>query len=334
MNRTPLGPTLARSILLLSWSFVALLFNTRAHAQTSGADRCASASEEATRITERCHATTPSPETSREAFERQQEDCAARGLEELLAWCPESNWVRLNLGITEANRRNWVHALELLREALVSHDPLVDAARPEVERQVMPLVRRNVAWVAPTVEVRGATLRVNGRPAGTLPLLRAVVVLPGEVTLNVRAPGFRDATTTVRLAGGEEFIRPIPLERLPEPASSAGAAPWVITGVGAATLIASGVLFWQMNDALDTRDANCDAVAQACYPEAQDAQEQAEALRVGAVTTLAVGGAALVSGVIWGIASWQRERSGQRTAWSIGAHPWREGVHLVFTGSL
>lgn len=242
--------------------------------------------------------------------------------------------MRLNLGITEANRRHWVRALELLREALVSHDPLVDAARAEVERQVMPLVRQNVAWVAPTSEVRGALLSINGRPAGALPLLRAVVVEPGEVTLSVRAPGYRDATTTVRLAGGEEFIRPIPLARLPEPATGAGAAPWVITGVGAATLIASGVLFWRMNDALDTRDANCDPVVQVCYPEAQDAQELAEALRVGAVTTLAVGGAALVSGVIWGIASRRGERSSQRSAWSIGAHPCREGVQLVFTGSL
>jgi hypothetical protein len=315
-------------------SIALVLFGAHADAQTAGTDRCAAANDEATRIIERCHSTAPALGTSREQSEQQQEECAARGLDELLAWCPGVSWVRLNLGITEANRRHWVRAWEFLREALASHDPSVEEARHEIEEVIVPLVRSNIARVAPTTGAPGATLRVNGRLVGALPLSGAVAVEPGAVTLEVRAPGYRDANMTLRMTGGEEFSQAIPMERAPESSGGSSAGPWVLAGVGATSVIASGVLWVLMNDAVDTRDANCDARAQLCYPEAQEAQERAEALRVGVVTALAVGGSVALGGLFWGLASRRSSSPARAAAWAVGVHPWREGVQLVWMGRL
>lgn len=87
---------------------------------------------------------------------------------------------------------------------------------------------------------------------------------------------------------------------------SAGAGPWAVMGVGAASLVASGVFFALRGGALADRDAACGTAAGECAPDtvlavdaAARAQRDAHTFNALTNVSLSVGAAAVAGGVLW-----------------------------------
>jgi hypothetical protein len=122
-------------------------------------------------------------------------------------------------------------------------------------------------------------------------------------------------------------------------ARSAGAAPWAVMGVGAASLVASGVFFALRGGALADRDAACGTAAGACEPDTDLAVDAATRAQRGAHTfnaltnvSLGVGAAAVAGGVLW----WALGRGGgapeARRAIVVG--PTAGGAFVAVVGAL
>ena len=263
------------------------------------------------------------------AADQRRDECARERLEAHLAQRP-SPFVRLSLGAVEASLGHSVRAWNHLQEALASRDSLVEGHRGEIEQDVLPGVRRRVALVAPRCDVPGAVLDVNGASIGTLPLARPVAVEAGEVRIRVVAPGYQTATRTVTLDAGAEFTGLLSPHLARSPGSSL--APWIVVGAGAASLVASGILFVLREDQIRTQESQCNAVARFCTPEAGVANERAKDYHAGAFVSLGVGLAAVVGGAVWGLST--RTARPSRTMVSLSVQPLPGGAHLMIGGSL
>jgi len=99
----------------------------------------------------------------------------------------------------------WVEAEKHLSEALESDDhPWVAKSRQALEGALAD-VRANVGDIEVGGDVGGATVKVNGRDIGTLPLPRPIRVAKGSLDVEVRAPGYTSSTQTVRIKGGDHL---------------------------------------------------------------------------------------------------------------------------------
>lgn len=94
--------------------------------------------------------------------------------------------------------------------------------------------------------------------------------------------------------------------RLTARSVGAGAAPWVVVGVGAASLVVSGVFFALRGAALSDRDAACGTSTGVCalgtdasFAAATRAQSDAHTFNALTNVSLGVGAAALAGGVLW-----------------------------------
>ncbi len=96
---------------------------------------------------------------------------------------------RAQMGMAEQALGRWVDADQHLREALAqAQDPWVMRTRPVLE-QALAVIQQHVGRVEVRGNVPGAVVRIDGRQVGTLPLVEAVPVIAGTVTLEVGAPG-------------------------------------------------------------------------------------------------------------------------------------------------
>lgn len=81
------------------------------------------------------------------------------------------------------------------------------------------------------------------------------------------------------------------------PSSGIGAGPFLLLGLGAASLAGAGVLWMQHGSAISERDGVCNPSG--CLPSAIDANESAQTLTTATNVSLAIGGAALIAGGTW-----------------------------------
>ncbi len=105
---------------------------------------------------------------------------------------------RAQVGLALASLGQWVEAEGHLLAALASSDPWVQRNRAELERAL-----GDVAMRLGTLEVRGgvegASLRIDGVPAGRLPLSEAIRVAAGIVNLQVSAEGYLPSSRRVTI---------------------------------------------------------------------------------------------------------------------------------------
>jgi hypothetical protein len=73
----------------------------------------------------------------------------------------------------------------------------------------------SVAHLALTVAVPGAEVLINGKPVGVTPLPATVAVPPGATRVEVRRPGYRTATRTMRVDEGASGALELTLEEDP-----------------------------------------------------------------------------------------------------------------------
>ncbi len=241
------------------------------------------------------------------------------------------------IALAEQALGRWVDAERHLLEALAAADPWIARNTPTL-RAALVAVREHLGSL--TLEGRpvGATVLVDDRPAGTLPLPAPLRVPVGTVVLRITAPGhhplerpvivaaratLREEVSLVAETPRPEPVAPTPVVVAPvvsapvvvrpvapppvaiEPHRSV--APWVLVGAGAAVLTGAVVFSVLRGDAVSSLRARCGAAddpateAIECAPDAnaRDLHDSAGLYRDLSIVALSVGSAAVVAGLVW-----------------------------------
>jgi len=248
------------------------------------------------------------------------------------------------IGMTEFELRHYTRALQLLRQALVDgRKPLTDELRAKTEE----LVQRTETFVAryrPSLEPASARLEIDGAEAmmqddGTLWLDA------GEHTLRVSAKGFATHEQKLDARGGTEQALVIALApaavptaapavdaheaaqpasvpaptvgRGEAPAANAGpgAWPWVVIAASAALLVGGGalVVLSQIHAAKVE-----DAKKGTDFADVRSANDAVPVESTAGFAMLGVGGAGLITGLVWKLSSSSEQAEVQAIGASMG----------------
>ncbi len=160
------------------------------------------------------------------------------------------------------------------------------------------------------------------------------VVMPGEVVVEASAPGHAAFHRSLAVPAGAVVDVSIELPAVdltrplaPEPRVSPGAGPWIVAGLGLASLATSGVLYALADSARSDRDAQCGAMGY-CQPTALDFDASYRDMLVGTNVALGVGAALVAGGALWYVIARVRATS-ERTP-SVAVSPTAGGVALRF----
>lgn len=193
-------------------------------------------------------------------------------LNALLRRCPSPR-VRAQLALAEQSLRRWPDAYGHLREALAAtNDPWIsDPTRHAALEGALREISAHLPQLAPSTNVPGAELSVDGARVGALPLATPHVIPTGSATIELRAPGHRTLRRVVSVPNETVFREMLTLEPeastppagqartppTPEPGTTPPPLPpsspgpnrtqrilgWVSVGVGA---VLGGLGVWQV----------------------------------------------------------------------------------------
>ncbi|WP_437774528.1 PEGA domain-containing protein [Sorangium sp. So ce1097] len=212
--------------------------------------------------------------------------------------------VRFHIAVCEENLGRLVAALGGYELALAEADAVGPDFRAEVEQSIGRLRAR----IPKLVIVRGkgaasAAVALDGVALGGTSIGVEVPLDPGPHALTAKAPNHRPFQQTVELKEGGVTRVEVTLEALPqELLIQAGAlqekppskvVPYVIGGVGAASLIGSGVLFALRQGALQEMEDACGPGGRSCPPSMQSRYDDLKFYHYGAQVALGVGVAAV-----------------------------------------
>ncbi len=167
------------------------------------------------------------------------------------------------------------------------------------------------------VEVLAGSVVVDANAPGRRPLHREVTVAPRaaeRVAVTLEAETSVTPVTVTPTSVNPVIVTPIVVPPTPAP-QGPGVGPWIVMGVGVASLALSGVFFGLRAGALSDRDALCagaalrgdDCVVPAAQvQDAQSAQDSAVGFTTATYVTLGVGAAALAGGVLWRVLGGRR----------------------------
>lgn len=157
------------------------------------------------------------------------------------------------------------------------------------------------------ISERGANVMINGKKIGRSPLPKAVRLPAGSHEISIMKPGFAPYKKTVELQPGAKERVKIDLSGENGDLAAAGSTqlddeggggsiwPWVTIGAGVALVgggVATGLSAQNLHDTLDSKSKNDQLIA----PADIDTGNQTVLLTNG---LFALGGAAIVGGVIW-----------------------------------
>ncbi|WP_433935379.1 PEGA domain-containing protein [Sorangium cellulosum] len=212
--------------------------------------------------------------------------------------------VRFHIAVCEENLGRLVAALGGYELALAEADAVGADFRAEVEQAIGRLRAR----IPKLVIVRGkgassAAMALDGVALGGTSIGVEVPLDPGPHALTAKAPNHKPFQETVELKEGGVTRVEVTLEALPqELLIQAGAVPekppskvvpYVIGGVGAASLIGSGVLFVLRQGALKDLEDACGPGGKSCPPSMQSRYDDLKFYHYGAQVALGVGVAAV-----------------------------------------
>jgi len=116
------------------------------------------------------------------------------------------------LGLVEQALGRWPEAETHLGKALEAHDSWVEKNR-KVLGQSLATIRQHLAAVEISGEPRGASVSVNGRAVGRLPLPAPVRVGEGYIEIELAADGHQPAKRTLTVAGAKAYQLFVKLEQ-------------------------------------------------------------------------------------------------------------------------
>jgi hypothetical protein len=223
-----------------------------------------------------------------------------------------SHHLLYNLAQVQAERHDYVHAVELLDSYLERGGAAVPAARrAEVEEEAARLRQRIAAlWVSADVDT--ATLWVNDEAVATLPLHKPVMLNAGIARLRIEAVGRKTLVRELAVAGGDRPHLTLSLEVAPSAATALSperdaepASGWSplrsvgfftgalgVVGIGVGSGFGISVL-----DQSKTARRLCDG-NRCTSQRGVDAAERAATYATIATIGVAAGGGLLVTGVV------------------------------------
>lgn len=227
-----------------------------------------------------------------------------------------------------------------MREAAdrANSDPRYVATRDAAHAEMVALEPR-VGRVIITLDQPPANVvvRVNQREIPAAGLGVPMPVLPGHVEVRVQARGFVDDRRELELGAGQQASVAFPalrrrttLEGIDETAPGEGApgtlrpsargvprvVPWVVLGVGAAGLVAFGVMGAMASSQFDALESRCGAMR---CPESEQAEvDSGRSLQTGANVALGIG---ITGAVVGGVLMALRRPAERAAAPSSAASP-------------
>lgn len=195
----------------------------------------------------------------------------------------------------------------------------IDSSQPTIVLEVRDGAGRDLTAVSVALDGSPWLSALDGK---------AQPVDPGSHALRVSAAGQPDAEETVVAREGEKNKRVTitlgapPRDDTGEPpaadATEGSLAPWIIGGVGVASLVVGGILAIVVSGDKSTFDEHCDDATETCDAEGIDAKESGQTL--GPISTIALiaGAVGVGVGTVWIVAESTAE---EEDAASIGASP-------------
>jgi hypothetical protein len=167
----------------------------------------------------------------------------------------------------------------------------------------------------------GTTATLDGEPFATSAMNSETPADPGDHELTVTSPGKKTFTAKFNLSKGSSPLKvPVALVDAPPDQPPGPVAPviinqpedkyetnpvrtvgWVVGGVGAAGLVAGGIMgiLAMVNEAnRATQATDCEAGSQSACAEAATSSSRGKAFQGAAIAAAAIGGAAVITGII------------------------------------
>lgn len=142
-----------------------------------------------------------------------------------------------NLAVVEMRLGKWREAAEHLDVALRTFPPSESKDKRDAIQNLLVDAKSHVAILRIKVNVPGATVSVNGAPAGKAPLDRDVYADPGDIVIKASAPGHIEQVQTIK--GEARFALDISFELAPAVPIEVDKPLWpvgILGGVAAAGL--------------------------------------------------------------------------------------------------
>jgi len=161
-----------------------------------------------------------------------------------------------NMAQVQAERHDYVRALQLLQAYLQQGGAEIPAARRGEVEQEQARLRERVAMLWVSADAPGARLFVNEEPVASLPLQGLVPVNPGTIRVRVEADGRKSYIGELNVAGGDRPRLEVTLE-VQQVVATAPREPEIdytpvwISGIAAGALGVGAITF-----ALVTSNAN------------------------------------------------------------------------------
>jgi hypothetical protein len=221
--------------------------------------------------------------------------------------------VRFHIALCEERLGRLVAALGGFELALAEADSVGPDFRSEVESNVKRL-RESIPRI---VIERGsgadaATIELDGVELGDSSVGVEVPLDPGPHSVTAKAPGFLPLEKTVTVAENSREVVSIELEPLPKdailgPDGSPAVqthpiprvVPYVLGGVGAASLIASGIFFALRQEAISDLESSCpNKTCDSNVPKLEERNDDMRLYHYGSLITLGSGVALLGTAVV------------------------------------
>jgi hypothetical protein len=249
--------------------------------------------------------------------------------------------ILINLGTTLRQLGRNVEAAETY-EAYVRHPEADPERRASIERIIRD-VDVGLGHLRVEVKPEGATVRLDGKPLPEERLGVAFRIEPGEHTIVAEKPGMPAVIEAVRIERGQEKlvrllvtptkpVKPVVVQSAPSPSPSPAQrnVGLVVGAVGIAGLgagVAFGLLARSTNE---EATSHCLGGGSRCDATGMELGSRALTWSYLSTASLAVGGAALVAGIVTVATAPSAKRSAPR----VGLSPLPGGAFLSIGGGL
>lgn len=214
-----------------------------------------------------------------------------------------------NLGHLEAKLGKHRDAAEHIAFSLSVFPPNGNVAARDKQRAVLATLKQSVGTLTIETNVPGATIVVDGKELGSAPLGREIYVDPGSHTIEAKRTGYRTAREDRGLTAGASAAVKLNLVQGGDTGKTTWPG-WLLLGTGAGVVLAGiGTLI-----AGEVKRSDADGIATeidgsggSCEPELntlrcqdlKDAGAPVQPLETASAALLSVGGALLVSGIVY-----------------------------------
>jgi len=214
--------------------------------------------------------------------------------------------VRFHIASCEEKLGKLVTALGGYELALADADSVGDDFKGEVDTAVTRLR----ASIPKLVIQRGAgaeaaEMELDGVALGASSIGVSVPLDPGPHSITAKSPGYEPFSQTVTIAENEQKTLEVVLTAEPQDAAGSGSGgtrtvivtekprgryvPYIIGGVGAASLVASGVLFALRQSALSDLESKCGPDRKSCPRSSQSEVDHLGVYNTSAQVALGIG---------------------------------------------